>query len=119
MTMKGAVMEQMDGNDARKPFRFGASDRRNDSERLALIRICETDGQWKLSAALPSWDETPATVEVRPPGLLIRSGPVARWVPLPHDAFVDRAVVKVSGADLTVAMPVRGTRKRRDLVLVW
>ena len=112
-------MSQVYGNGHRMRLSISKAEKWDESDRLSLIRICENEGQWKLSVVLPAWDDTPATVEVRPPGLLIKSGPVSRWVPLPPDAFVERAIINVSDGDLTVAMPVRSARGRRNLVHVW
>jgi hypothetical protein len=85
---------------------------------LSVIQVSEGDGEFILRAALTS--ESPGvTVDIARGALGLRSGRISRWVPLPEDALVDQAVIVRSEESLTVTIPERERRSRRNIVHVW
>jgi len=59
------------------------------------------------------------TVDISRGALRLQSGRVSRWVPVPEDALVDQAVIVRSDDTLTVTIPERERRSRRNIVHVW
>ena len=88
------------------------------SAGLSVIQVSEGEGEFILRAALTS--EPPGvTVDITHGALRLRSGRISRWVPLPEDALVDQAVIVRSEESLTVTIPERERRSRRNIVHVW
>ncbi len=87
-------------------------------ESLSVIRVSDGEGQFQLSTP---WTGTgrEVAVDITPGHLRLRSGRISRWVPLPDDVLVDQAVIRHSAEWLTVTIPEKERRQRRDLIHVW
>lgn len=85
---------------------------------LQTIHVTEGDGQFRLRVSISS-EEEPISVDLAPGALRLSNGLVSRWVPLPADAIPDRAVVQRAAGALTVCMPVKERRPRRNRAYVW
>jgi hypothetical protein len=85
---------------------------------LSVVRISQGDGKFVLTTA---WPDPPLgiTVDIAAGALRLKSGRTSRWLPLPHDALVDQAVIERSEEALVVTIPERNRRNRRNIVHVW
>jgi len=88
------------------------------SAALSVIQVSEGDGEFILTAALSAEPPT-VTVDISRGALRLQSGRISRWVPVPEDALVDQAVIVRSDDTLTVTIPERERRSRRNIVHVW
>ena len=85
---------------------------------LSVVRISQGDGKFVLTTALPD-PPLGITVDIAAGALRLKSGRTTRWLPLPHDALVDQAVIERSEEALMVTIPERNRRSRRNIVHVW
>jgi len=87
---------------------------------LSVIEVSDGDGKFVLTTAFSAADAPPGvTVDIVPGALRLKSGRTSRWVPLPEDALLDQAVIEQSEQALTVTIPERNRRIRRNIVHVW